>query len=193
MRMIIRKTRRNRAGFSLAETLIVILILLMVSAIVGAAIPTASTVYKKTVDTANAQLLLSTTMTVLRDELNAAKNISVSSDKTEITFISGITGNKSIIKCSSENGLEITVYPDANNPTDAQHKPETRLLVSEKASTSGMILTCSFSSSSLDKGMIVVEGIAVQKSGYSKALAERESYTIRLISSTTAVAAQAAS
>lgn len=191
MRMIIRKTRRNRAGFSLAETLIVILILLMVSAIVGAAIPTASTVYKKTVDTANAQLLLSTTMTVLRDELNAAKNISVSSDKTEITFISGITGNKSIIKCSPQKGLEITVY--ASDQNNAQLKPETRLLVSEKASTSGMILTCSFSSSSLDKGMIVVEGIAVQKSGYSKALAERESYTIRLISSTTAVAAQAAS
>ena len=69
MRALTKKLRANSAGFSLAETLIVVLILLMVSAVIGAAIPTAANVFTKTVDTANAQVVLSTTMTALRDEL----------------------------------------------------------------------------------------------------------------------------
>ena len=69
---VIKKKLESRFGFSLAETLIAILILLMVSAIVGAAIPTASRVYVDTVDAANAQVLLSTATTVLRDKLSTA-------------------------------------------------------------------------------------------------------------------------
>lgn len=181
MRTIIKRIRKNRAGFSLAETLITILILLMVSAIVAAALPTASTVYKKTVDAANAQVLLSTTMTILRDELNAAKDITVPSDN-KITYISGITGNKSVIECVANEGLKITAYPDAVND-----KSETRFLVSQKASTSGMILTCSFSAASLADGKIIVNHIVVNKAEYGEtALAGQDSYTIRLISASTA-------
>ena len=182
MRTIIKRIRKNRAGFSLAETLITILILLMVSAIVAAALPTASTVYKKTVDAANAQVLLSTTMTILRHELNAARDITVSSDGSMISYISGITGNKSVIECVANEGLKITAYPDAVND-----KSETRFLVSQKASTSGMILTCSFSAASLADGKIIVNHIVVNKAEYGEtALAGQESYTIRLISASTA-------
>ncbi len=70
MRELAKKLRAGSAGFSLAETLIVVLILLIVTAVVGAAIPTAASVFTKTVDTANAQVVLSTTMTALRDELS---------------------------------------------------------------------------------------------------------------------------
>ncbi len=69
MRSILKKLKKGKAGFSLAETLIAILILLMVSAIVAGAMPAAASAYQKTVDAANAQILLSTAMTVLRDEL----------------------------------------------------------------------------------------------------------------------------
>ena len=62
MRTILKKLKRGRAGFSFAETLIAILILLLVSSIVAAALPSASNVYVKSVDTANAQVLLSTVM-----------------------------------------------------------------------------------------------------------------------------------
>lgn len=181
---IIKRIRKNRAGFSLAETLITILILLMVSAIVAAALPTASTVYKKTVDAANAQVLLSTTMTILRDELNAARDITVSSDGSTISYISGITGNKSIIECVPDEGLKITAYPDAVSTEDGSDK--TRFLVSEKATTSGMILTCSFSSTSLEDGKLVVSDIEVKKADDENALAEQTIYTIRLISASTA-------
>jgi hypothetical protein len=75
MRSILKKLRSSRAGFSLAETLMAILILLMVSAIVGGAIPAASNAYTKTVDVANAELLLSTAMNMLRSELGTAQEI----------------------------------------------------------------------------------------------------------------------
>jgi type II secretory pathway pseudopilin PulG len=75
MRCIIKKLKRDRSGFSLAETLIAILILLMVTAVVGGAIPTASDVFTKTVDAANAQVVLSTAMNMLRGELSMAQEI----------------------------------------------------------------------------------------------------------------------
>ena len=75
MRAVLKKLRKSRAGFSLAETLIAILILLMVSAIAGGAIPAASQVYTKTVDVANAQILISTAMNMLRNELGTAQEV----------------------------------------------------------------------------------------------------------------------
>ena len=45
-------------GFSLAEMLVAVLILLMVSAVVAGGVPTASNAYSKAVDAANAQVLL---------------------------------------------------------------------------------------------------------------------------------------
>jgi type II secretory pathway pseudopilin PulG len=93
---VIKKKLKSRFGFSLAETLIAILILLMVSAIVGAAIPTASRVYVDTVDAANAQVLLSTATTVLRDKLSTAtspRTGGAGDKKTIITFKTRTTVN----------------------------------------------------------------------------------------------------
>lgn len=75
---------RSVKGFSLAETFLAILILLLVSSIVVAGIPTAANAYYKVVEAANAQVLLSTTMTVLRDELGTAKNVTI--DGTAISY-----------------------------------------------------------------------------------------------------------
>ena len=80
MKAIRKKLKTNSRGFSLAETLICVLILLMVSVIVGAAIPTASNVFVKTVDAANAQVVLSTAMTALRDELGTATQVKKEAD-----------------------------------------------------------------------------------------------------------------
>ncbi len=75
MRSMLKKLKKCQAGFSLAETLIAILILMMVSAIVAGVMPAASNVYTKTVDAANAQVLLSTSMNMLRGELGPAQEI----------------------------------------------------------------------------------------------------------------------
>ena len=100
MKSVFRKLIGKR-GFTLAETMIAVLILLMVVSIVGAAIPTASSVYTKAVDTANAQVLLSTAMTVLRDELGNATEVDISSDKKTIQYRSGNNGRISKVFYSS--------------------------------------------------------------------------------------------
>ena len=100
---------RNRcgshSGFTLAETLIAILILLMVSSVVAAGIPAASNAYYKVVDGANAQVLLSTAATALRDELATARDLEVgngsSGTSTSITYYNRDAGRKSMISLDS--------------------------------------------------------------------------------------------
>ena len=81
----IKRKVKETLGFSLAETFLTVLILLMVSTIVASGIPIAADVYKRAVETANAQLLLSTTLTTLRDELGTAGILSA--EETVIEYM----------------------------------------------------------------------------------------------------------
>ena len=56
------KRLNSRTGFTLAEVLITVLILLMITAVVAGGMPVAANAYYKVVDAANAQVLLSTAM-----------------------------------------------------------------------------------------------------------------------------------
>ena len=85
------------AGFTLAETLVAVLILLMVSAVVAEGLPAAVNAYRKAVDASNAQILLSTTVDALRGELSTAWDIKVGVDGTTISYQSSHTGGKSRI------------------------------------------------------------------------------------------------
>ena len=91
MRKLLKKSNCS-AGFTLAETLIAVVILVLISA---AALPAAMNAYRNAVDAANAQVLLSTTVNALRDELSTAWNVSV--DGTTITYQSAATGDMSVI------------------------------------------------------------------------------------------------
>ena len=58
---------KDEYGFSLAETLMAVLILLMVTSVVATGIPAAANAYFKAVDASHAQVLLSTTMISLSE------------------------------------------------------------------------------------------------------------------------------
>ena len=79
-----RIVKKNRGGFTLAETLIAVLILLMVSGIVAAGIPAAKEALTKAVNASHSQLLLSTTMTALRNELGSARSIICDMELVEV-------------------------------------------------------------------------------------------------------------
>ncbi len=70
-----KKKLNSRAGFTLTEMLLAVLILLMVSVIVITGIPAAKNAYEKVVLASNAQVLMSTTITTLRNELGTANDI----------------------------------------------------------------------------------------------------------------------
>ena len=86
---------KNSAGFTLAETLITVLILLMVSSVVAGGVPAAANAYRKAVDAANAHVLMSTTVNALRSELSTAWG--VSANNSELIYYSARTGAKTKI------------------------------------------------------------------------------------------------
>ena len=91
MKNTTRKLKKS-AGFTLAETLITVLILLMVSSVVAGGVPAAANAYRKAVDAANAHVLLSTTVNALRGELSTAWG--VSANNSELIYYSARTGAK---------------------------------------------------------------------------------------------------
>ena len=94
------KKLQNKAGFTLAELLMTVLILLMVSSVVAVGVPAAANAYYKVVDAANAQILLSTTITQLRSELAYATNVGY--DKHSKAVNNYTNGRKMEIFCDDE-------------------------------------------------------------------------------------------
>lgn len=184
MKVLFRKALKSSGGFSLAETLICILILLMVSAIVGAAVPAASNVYQKTVDAANAQVVLSTTITMLRDQLSTAGDVKVSG--TTVTYRSGRAGESGTACMLMLNSQTITVY---KGPYSALHS-ETASdyafngdvtsynLVSQEAVTGNLVIT--YTGISKSGNTIVFEELTVKKGEVN--LTEPRDVSIRVLS-----------
>ncbi len=183
------RKKRNRSGFTMAETLIAILILLMVSAIVAGAIPTASNVYAKTVDAANAQVLLSTVVTVLRDELSTAVSIE-DPVGTTIDYVNGNDGyRRLVLKKSGDAGVAepgIWLCVGKLNPTTNSidyTEPgdgESRLLVSKEATTKNLVV--SYESVSFSNGMVTFSKLKVERGNVT--VASRDNFSIRTVKKT---------
>ena len=124
----------GKAGFTLAETLLATLLLLIASALLVTGIPVAFRAYKTVTLTAEANVLISTTMTELKDKLAFCEDLA-------------ITGKK--ISFTSNNGRQYTLSYDADkaglyllDTTDNDYNPEkeenvyvhdSQMLVSDEA------------------------------------------------------------
>ena len=104
---------KNGSGMSLAETLMAMLILLLVSSVIAVGIPAAANVYRNAVDAANAQALLSTTVNALRSEFSAAWGVNVIDEK-HVVYYSAKTGAKT--KLSLDGEPTVTEYVDYDDP-----------------------------------------------------------------------------
>ena len=184
----------QQKGFSLAEMLVAVLILLMVSAVVAGGVPAASNAYSKAVDAANAQVLLSTAATALRDELGTAKNVSISG-KT-VRYYSADNGNYSELSLGDKDGRSVIMLTSylgekvTNSDSDVSGgsadattygAPEDKVqweLVSSAAITKKLGLT--YESVRFDNGIITFTNLQVLKN--SNMLAELEQLEIRVIS-----------
>lgn len=166
--------KRNRGGFTLAETLIAVLILTMVAGIVAGGIPAARDALDKAVDTSHSQLLLSTTMTSLRNELATASSItcasetvnedgSVAEDPAARKIISYVDSSGAVCTLQSEDDgiyVEKEASPDISSVVYHPGIPH-RLLVSEQAATKN--LYAAFTSASYSNGIVKIEGLKVCK------------------------------
>lgn len=163
-------TKLNNKGFTLAEVLVTLLILMMLTALVAGGMPVATNAYYKIVDCANAQLLLSTTMTELRNELGTGENISVDDAFTRVAYKSINTGDAEIYK--ADDGIYINEY--ANYSGD-QYEP--RLLVSAKAATKDLVI--SYDKVEFSDGVVTFTNLHVDKG--AKTLASVPAYNIKVL------------
>ena len=113
---------RRRTGFTLVEMLVVLCIVLLVTAVCATGITAARDAYVNVVDASNAQLLLSTSLTRLRDELSTAFEVSV--EDNVISYRNSVSGKDATIS-NGDRGILLTEYDGA-----AAH-----LLVSDKTAT----------------------------------------------------------
>ena len=175
-----RQKLKSRAGFTLAETLLAVMILLLVSVIVARGVPVAKNVYEKVTLGANAQVLLSTTVAALRDELGIAGNVKV--EGTTITYYSADTGATSRIYLEGgPSSIMLQEYVGADDmvPANAQ-AAQARRLVSASAATGD--LTVGYAAVSMSGGVITFSNLEVRRSSGGGALASLETLNIRNIS-----------
>ena len=107
-----RKKLNSRAGFTLAETLLAVTILLLVSSIVVTGMPAAKNAYEKVVLASNAEVMLATAESALRDELGTAWKVQKVSESTSITYYSADTGMRTKLEMKDKD-LSITEYEDS--------------------------------------------------------------------------------
>lgn len=157
------RLKKSSAGFSLSEALVSVLIMTLVSVLLVSGMSTIMKTYRRSVNAANAQTLISTAVTELRNELSLASNVSVDSDNNVITY-----RNSNGQLCSIKNGS----FSDTSSNTGVKTYPglcitvggTSRELVSAEAST---VLFCQISNISADssKSTVTIGNIKVVEPG----------------------------
>ena len=177
--------KKSNAGFTLAETLLAILILMLASMIVANGMPAARSAYEKVVIGANAKVLLSTTISALRDELSTARNVIVDSTEKSIEYYSADDGATSKILLK-DNTIKLQEYCD-DSPIAKGTKlwnvdENERALVTQKAATADLIVVFETVDQNAEGNAVEFTGLKVcRKSNLDKALASVDTLTIRLI------------
>ena len=170
-----RQPNRDRRGFTLAETLLALLILLLATAVTATGLPVAIRAYHDVVDAANAEVLLSTTMTALRDELGSAEGFALNADDSLDWYKSaGLQGRSVDLKSYDGSG------DDGYMGIKIENAGLSRELVSNAAATRR--LHAEFSKITYDKinQVFVVSGLQVKKNSNGSVMSEAPSeYLIR--------------
>ncbi|MCR5136626.1 MAG: prepilin-type N-terminal cleavage/methylation domain-containing protein [Oscillospiraceae bacterium] len=191
----------DRRGFTLAETLVTILILLMVSSVMATGIPVARNAYEKVVLAADADLLLSTAVSALRNELGTVKNPEKNIQwadafdggyKTILFYNENIGATSMISLGDTKPEIKLQLYAkENNNETDlpflsSGEKLKTSSsapLVSGKASAEKLYVTYKkIQPDSADPRLIIINNLQVKpESDANKVLAEIDSLSIRIL------------
>ena len=140
--MKLKRRLMSRKGFSLAETLLAILIMLLVSVLLANGIPIAKNVFEKVTVGANARVMLSTAISALRNELGTAKNIKVSNDGKSVTYYSTEIGAPSKIYLADEapHPIMIEEYVDPKYNAD-QTKGRELVIMADAVTSNGLVVT----------------------------------------------------
>ena len=168
--------KRYRRGFTLAETLMAVMILMLVASVVAAGIPSAANALGRVVDASNAQVLLSTTMGALRDELASADDIIVADGGSSVSYTDSMH-MASVISYSDDDGIRLQKWSGLDSE-DGDPSVD-RLLVSGEAATSSLSAKYEKIEYDEDAGTVTVKNLQVVRDG--KAVAGPCDYVIGVI------------
>lgn len=183
-----KQKKDRRAGFTLAEMLAAVLIMLMASAVVAAGIPAAVRAYQKVTRSANAEVLLSTSVSAMRDQLGTARDIKVAEDSKSVMYFSSDTGSFSRLYLSSDSSNGVIMLQEYLLPEEVAGTgsgggfaggDSGRQLVTEAASTKDLYIT--YDSLSYEGGILQVNGLSVRLISSGDTLTAIESLQIRSI------------
>lgn len=161
----------SRSGFTLAETLIAMLLMSFVGLIVTGGIAMGAQVYGRIVERSNAELLLSTTLLELRDQLDRVNEVKL--DGTTLVYYRESTSNWKKLSLSNEtgdNGVYVTEYKGysvTGVPSDTLY--ENQPLVTDEAA--GQTLYATYASITYENGNFVITGLKVCKKDGGQTLA----------------------
>ncbi len=153
MKQVVRKLKNDRRGFTLVELLVVVLVLLLVTSVIVGGLPAAQRAYYSVTDKADAQLLLSTASTRLRDELGTASGIWVVPASGTITY-------------RDSDGVRTQIYPGSDwiyfrYPDLVTENAQP--FVTDTVREDGLYIT--YGSVSFDRGVLTIYDLAVGKDG----------------------------
>lgn len=101
--MKIKRKLKSKAGLSLAETLLAVLILIFVGMMLTNGTSVVQKIYNDVIMGANAHMLLSTATTALRNELDTARDVQVLEDKKTIVYLDSSINALSMISVNSDD------------------------------------------------------------------------------------------
>ena len=162
-----KKLHKNTAGFSLSEVLVSVLIMSMVSILLVSGMRLVNGTYRKSVDKANAETLLSTTVTELRNKIAFADAVYVNDDSIGYRSSKGV----SYEICNSDEGITLLTYGGTSSSS--------RALVSDEAAAD---LLSSFSGAAVNStdGTLTIKNLQVRRIGDTSPLSSIDELVIRV-------------
>ena len=175
------KRKLNKAkAFTIAETLVAILILLMVSSVVAAGMPAAISAYRKVEVASDAELLMSTTISTLRNELGVSSNVKVNPGKTAITYYNG-SGKMTSRIYVDNNAIMIKRSAGSDMSYESTESDEMRLISEQLSTNSDLDIT--YGSVDFGDDIVTFTDLKVYRGGnVSDVMTSRDTVLIRIIS-----------
>ena len=112
------KRLKNRAGLTLTEMLVTVLILTIFSSAVLTGMTTALSVRRDNIMANDAEIIASMTVTYITNELRTASNVEIASDNKSITYKSNETSAQNVTLKLDENGQLIMEYNNTVSPVE---------------------------------------------------------------------------
>ncbi len=115
---MVKRKLKKKSGFTLAETLLAVIILLLVSLILANGISVMKNVYENLIIGSNAQVLLSTTVESFRNELGTAWDVQAPDGEKSVFYYSGDTNLWTKLVLDSNGKIKKEEYTGYNGLDD---------------------------------------------------------------------------